>query len=452
MRSKISYLEKLTGDDVAVRILLYLDPFDLLSMALVSKHWKTLADRTAAIVIEYLKSRGQLSIPSSFSSRCINKSLASILCYATKPRGMLLGGGNLFEGRESFLRFDLYDFVAREWRRGEALSVPHGTIKTEAISGQSEVYVVGGEDSESADAVERYSIFTEKWEVLPIMPRKLLYSSATIVASHSHSAHESLVVSGGLMLDTMQPCNEVHCFDTPSQRWVTLTALLQPARYGHASARFKSGLIIAGGKIADNSGTASTQLLLSMSDSQWVNGPAMTTRRMWPRLLTISKAVYAVGGDVDDNGNNLFPTIERLTFNGTDNDAKWEKVTILPKLRRIFAATAVDNKIYIVGGKDEYFGVLTCMDVYDTATGSWADGAVVESKSTNNVKEFNCQYMVGETRVIESPAKNVSNVQGSPQESSTKELDEKWLTIPREKLCGGQAVTIPANPTRWNQL
>ena len=63
-------------------------------------------------------------------------------------------------------------------------------------------------------------------------------------------------------------------------------------------------------------------------------------------LLIVAGCLYMVGGDVDEQGNQLTRTIERYN----DYIQQWEYIATFKDQRRGFSTCAVDHKIYVFGG------------------------------------------------------------------------------------------------------
>jgi len=68
------------------------------------------------------------------------------------------------------------------------------------------------------------------------------------------------------------------------------------------------------------------------------------------------------------------PQIVEIIVTPTPEPVKWELVTQMPEPKKSMAYAAVDNKIYIIGGETPD-GISDRVDIYDTVTGQWSEGA-----------------------------------------------------------------------------
>jgi len=68
------------------------------------------------------------------------------------------------------------------------------------------------------------------------------------------------------------------------------------------------------------------------------------------------------------------PQVVEIVVTPTPEPVKWELVTQMPEPKKSMAYAAVDNKIYIIGGETPE-GISDRVDIYDTVTGQWSEGA-----------------------------------------------------------------------------
>lgn len=84
-----------------------------------------------------------------------------------------------------------------------------------------------------------------------------------------------------------------------------------------------------------------------------------------------------IAGDVSESGADLFPTIEKLAVpHGSCADhvileSSWQQVASFPRFRRNFTVSSYSNRLYIIGGRDEYYGPVQTIDVFNTETCMW---------------------------------------------------------------------------------
>ncbi|MCX8063053.1 MAG: LuxR C-terminal-related transcriptional regulator [Anaerolineales bacterium] len=68
------------------------------------------------------------------------------------------------------------------------------------------------------------------------------------------------------------------------------------------------------------------------------------------------------------------PQVVEIIVTPTPEPVRWELVTQMPEAKKSMAYAAVDNKIYIIGGETPN-GISDRVDIYDTVTGQWSEGA-----------------------------------------------------------------------------
>ena len=98
-------------------------------------------------------------------------------------------------------------------------------------------------------------------------------------------------------------------------------------------------------------------------------GPSLTRNRLFGNLLIVNDSLYAIGGDVDDSGQQLLVTRSIERFNDELNT--WEYVTTFKDERKGFSTCAIGNKIYVFGGSDLSETYNDTWDVYCVQSGVW---------------------------------------------------------------------------------
>lgn len=400
-------------------ILQFLPPQTLGSVAMVCKKLNSESEGAALYITRVLSHiLTPLSSDQGYRDHGVISN-AHHLFRMTKRRIVLIGGGNIDEGHDSYKRSDHLDIATGEWSQCTSMTNRRGTFKTEAVALGNLVVVVSGDDEEAVGTLEAYDPLTDKWEDLPPLPHRLMLVAAA-------SEGKKLYISGGIDKATGQYSDSVFCLDmsgTKGEKWTTLESKLLSPRIGHASASINGALWIAGGQFADSdtsSSSASSVEVYDLKAKIWTTGPSMTVERIWFRLLVIGDALYAIGGDVDSKGTSLTPTIERLNI----RQNIWEKVADFTKVRRVFSASSVGSKIYIFGGRDVNYGTLQDWDCFD-----------VDSKQWESV----CYCGMTDKEKINNENKKSPNSIRSPESRQ----------IPRLKFYGGQSVALPAEEITW---
>ena len=101
------------------------------------------------------------------------------------------------------------------------------------------------------------------------------------------------------------------------------------------------------------------------------------------------------------------PQVIEIVVTPTPEPVRWELVTQMPEAKKSMAYAAVDNRIYIIGGETPN-GVSDRVDIYDTVTGQWSEGA----RKPTSVSEACGAYLDGKIIVAggKMPDGTVTNV------------------------------------------
>jgi hypothetical protein len=240
----------------------------------------------------------------------------------------------------------------------------------------------------------------------------------------SSAIQQTLYIAGGLDKDTGEYSDKVYSLNISSKEWALEQAALLKGRYGHGQCSIKNKLFIAGGQLPDPEGYTNTIEIFDPVLNQWSEGPAMLTRRIWLRLLNIKNELYAVGGDVDENGTTMMPSIEKLD----SQTNTWVHVADFTILRRVFSVTSIASDIFIFGGRDVDYATLSDWDKYNVDSGVWEStkGFQDMGELWNNMKSDD--VVINDAANIVANIANIANIDGSKR------------LIPRDKFYGGQAL------------
>ena len=348
---------------------------------------------------------------SSASSSSSSPSSLLLLNELTKSKLFLVGGGNIEEGLDSYRRTDRYDMSTDTWLSCKSMSKRRGTFKTEAIEFAGLIVVISGDDHTACGTVEAYNPLSNEWFDIASLPRRLMLvgSSAT---------NKTLYVTGGLDKDTGESSDKCYSYNINASEWKCEEKRLLKSRYGHGQCSIHNKVYIAGGQLPDLEGYTNSVEVFDPFLNTWTPGPSMLNRRIWLRLLNIKNELYAVGGDVDEMGSTMMPSIEKLDTKLN----KWVHVTEFTILRRVFSVTSVDNEIYIFGGRDGDYATLTDWDKFNVEKQEWES-----TKGEFSDDDIMMMNMKSDNFVIDINKANI-----------------RKREIPREKFYGGQAVAFGA--------
>lgn len=348
------------------QIFLYCDAETLTQCYLVSKRCNSEAGRAVKYIVEYIT--GKYYSRRVFENRYfIRPDNLTFLQRLTQTRifvvrGIVAYSLNIDDGQWKRCADTMRDrgYFAAVWFRGE-------------------IFAIGTYSIIAAGTVERYNTLANCWIHGPSLPLKIRSACAAVL-------DDKLYVLGGHDAFSMVFHDTIFIYDDhrdPHQSmkdqrkcgmkkdhgdsWIlSETRLLRP-RSRHAAVGFDGKIWIAGGSFEDHSMITKSVEIFDPITALWITGPSLTTRRDFSNLLVVLGSLYAVGGDVDDEGSPATRTIE--VYDKVSND--WKHVTAFKDERRGFSTSAFESKIYIFGGSSDVSYELNTWDAYDVINLQW---------------------------------------------------------------------------------
>ena len=111
------------------------------------------------------------------------------------------------------------------------------------------------------------------------------------------------------------------------------------------------------------------------SNDTWKKGTDMPAASEQGSAAAVGGKIYVFGGytSVKRRGKVILKSLATTDAYDPAADA-WEKKADMLIARAHTTASAVDGKIYVIGGQDNVAGGEQRVDIYDTATDTWAKG------------------------------------------------------------------------------
>lgn len=278
---------------------------------------------------------------------------------------LLGGGGSTAPGGMDYRNVNIFtpEEKNREetWKVCNNMNISHGYFFIEAVAMKGEVYVISGDDSDSAGTVEKFNYLNNEWTACPSIPCKNMFVSAAVV-------NDSIVVSGGLSQINGEFSSNVYRMNQNSKgelQWIN-AGVLPGARYGHASVYYDGKVWILGGQLEGQQRHSNECLLYDPLTYEFEIGPPSKVDRVWSRVFVLNKQLFVVGGD--NVSSKSLPSIE--TYD--KNDKCWKIVTYFPTPRKLYASVASGTKIYVFGGRDENYCNIDTFDIFDVTTKIWS--------------------------------------------------------------------------------
>lgn len=269
-------------------------------------------------------------------------------------------------------RASVYDTTRQGPNGGIAWSAFEGlpsARKNMGVAGiNNTLYVVGGEDVNGPTTkVEAYDLgatgANAHWTGKAALPAPRTRLAVTAFVGKVYAI-------GGAVNGV--PVATASVYDPNTDTWTELPPLPQPR--ADLAATVANGKIYAVGGTADTADAdkakgLATVFVYDPATRQWTDGPAMPTPRSALAVATIGNTLYALGGQ--DSGASL-KTVEGLNANAQANT--WAALPPMPDPRRNLAAVGVgDRTLYAIGG----VGVAestTTVQTFVLAQGKWAHG------------------------------------------------------------------------------
>ena len=234
-----------------------------------------------------------------------------------------------------------------------ATRTPAPTPRNAAMAGVIDglLYIAGGLDGGTNNALEAYDPLTDSWTTKTSMPTGRRSAAAGVIDGKFYVAGGNV---GGFTF-------ALEVYDPSTNSWTTMTST--PTARERAEAGVIDGrLYIVGG--VESSAAVATLEIYDPSTDSWTTATPMLTARQDPVVGVIDGKLYVAGGG---NGSTDLATLE-VYDPATDS---WTTKTSMPTARQDAAGGVIDGKLYVAGGEISG-GALNTLEVYDTATDSWA--------------------------------------------------------------------------------
>jgi N-acetylneuraminic acid mutarotase len=264
----------------------------------------------------------------------------------------IIGGVDLVEGgRTDVVR--VFDITSNQWSIAPPLPIPldHTGVSTDG----RKIYVVGGFTGRDmkipSDRLFIYDPIQNNWQEGTPMPT----ARGALTADFINGVLYTVGGVGGVGSSrTPVATNEV--YDPMSNSWSETTPM-PTARHHHASVVANGQLYIIGGRIlGDGVKSYINEALTNLNDNEkfdpvnktWSIQEQMPTKRsgMAAEVSPVNGNIYVFGGQSLTGGYNITEKYDTKAN-------KWSSEPDMPTPRLGLAAVAIDNKIYVSGGKTD---------------------------------------------------------------------------------------------------
>ncbi|MFC1712819.1 sigma-70 family RNA polymerase sigma factor [Candidatus Poribacteria bacterium] len=242
----------------------------------------------------------------------------------------------------------------------EKTDMPTARFCLSTCAANGKIYAVGGVVGpvNATSAMEEYDPSTDTWTKKTNMPTQKAFIGTCAVNGR-------IYVMGGDDPNGTFP--NVEEYDLETDKWTRKANM--PRK------RTKFAICVVNGKIYAIGGVNSNGFLSVVeeydpSTDKWTRKTDMPTARAWFGSAVANDKIYIIGGTLPPAWTQ--PGIATVEEYDPATDT-WTKKADMPTARFVFAASALDGKIYVFGG-DSLFGdgkILSSMEEYDPATDIW---------------------------------------------------------------------------------
>ncbi|XP_071725253.1 F-box/kelch-repeat protein At3g27150-like [Rutidosis leptorrhynchoides] len=104
-----------------------------------------------------------------------------------------------------------------------------------------------------------------------------------------------------------------------------------------------------------------------LETNQWLKGPSMHDPRCLFASASSGSFGFVAGGIGTETGYEVLNTAEKYN----PDHKSWEPIRSMHKRRKLCSGCYMDEKFYVIGGRDQGGTYLTCGEAYDEKTNTW---------------------------------------------------------------------------------
>jgi N-acetylneuraminic acid mutarotase len=229
------------------------------------------------------------------------------------------------------------------------------------------LYAIGGSNAAGTilRTVQAYNPSTNAWTTRTALPspRWRMNGAAGIKTL--------LYVAGGVQSGTASYTKTLYAYNAGTNTW-SVKAPMPVAGGCGGSAQISGSLYVLIGCDATTSSTAGAKGILlrySPGTNTWANRASAPSGHQYPGFTAIQGKLYVVGGI---NGSGRVSTALEVYDPATNT---WSTRAPLPSPRHSLTAVGIGGKLYAVGGRDASGNYTSTVFVYDPVANTWSNGS-----------------------------------------------------------------------------
>ena len=246
--------------------------------------------------------------------------------------------------------------------------VPQDRGDPGVVSYKDKIYAISGFHSPGKGYVNNVAIydpFTDSWEVRWNVPNPRGDLMAAVVG-------DNIYAIGGWIEETGAQ-DDNHRYDPKMNTWITMTSMITPVS-GAGVTVYDDDIYIIGGY--DGSTAQKSVQIYDPDNDSWSLGTPMLGGRAELGAALLNGEVYVIGGIFTAGGSSTTTNSVDIYDPVLDN---WRSGTPLPEPRASFALAVKDNKIFAIGGTNNWGAGApsTATDtafIFDPDQDSWSIG------------------------------------------------------------------------------
>jgi len=252
---------------------------------------------------------------------------------------------------------------ADTWTAKSPLPTARSLLSASTVDGK--IYAIGGRQyssSSASSAVEQYDPATDTWTTKAPMPTARQWLSTSAV-------NGKIYAFGGTPITYQPALSTVEEYDPATDTW-TEKAPMPTARFVFSTSVVDGKIYAIGGVLRATAGGAEPRTSVveayDPATDTWTTKTPMPTTRAFLATSVVNGKIYAIGGALS-GGSSILSTVEEYNP-ATDT---WTTKAPMPTARTtVLATSAVNGIIYVIGGV-RYGTVISTVEAYDPATDTW---------------------------------------------------------------------------------
>lgn len=277
--------------------------------------------------------------------------------------------------------------VAQDWEVLSQMPTPRFNLAAEVVGNR--IYALGGvrhsptNSTISYSKVEEYDPKTDKWSEKSSMPTAR-FSFATAVYQ------ERIFTFGGNKQNA--PFSSVEVYDAKTDQWFSKNEMPIP-RSSASAVTLNNFIYVFGGNVFGGEESSFVERYDPVND-HWTRLKDMPHARSSHVSIAVNNKIYIIGGKSKGNEYSQGFVLDVDEYDPSTD--QWTKKSNIPTPRFQFSAVALNNKIYLVSGRD-VSGISKSVDVYDPSLDSWSTTQPLPEgvSGTGSVTISDAIYVVG---------------------------------------------------------